>query len=234
MIIHNVEECEKWINSREYYPFLTKVMLFEPKNEKRHFLTWHVADIIGKSFQHDLDRIELNINTIANNYPQLQKLLETLHIFICPKPSANTSNACANDEFICYFARSTQIPWCMTDYITGHELGHVIEFALCSNRNKKSKFKEYLELRNAEKGMCHVYIDWDEKKEENIYEDREDFLYLYGTQEEKAKYKEWDSNPQEWFAEDFRWFFGTDQGDKFWGHPIPRPDNRIKEFMLSL
>jgi hypothetical protein len=77
-------------------------------------------------------------------------------------------------------------------------------------------------------------VDWDDEKGRGIYEDKEDFLYVSGTQEQKNKYRDWDNDPQEWFAEDFRWFFGIDQGDKYWGMPIPKPDNRIKEFMLSL
>jgi hypothetical protein len=64
---------------------------------------------------------------------------------------------------------------------------------------------------------------------------KEDFLYLHGTAEERTKYHgDWDTSPQEWFAEDFRYLFGVDKGEEYWGLPIPKPDDRIKEFILSL
>lgn len=237
MIIHSFEECEQWVKYKNFYQSLTKSLAFEVRIDNGDkpdlYHQWHLADIGGKSFQHPEGRIVQKINQVAENYPQLKPIIENLHIFMCPKPSADTANACANDQFITYFARATQIPWCMTDYITGHELGHVIEYKLCYHRNN-DKFREYLELRNAEKGICRVYDFYDNEKKESIYADKEDFLYLCGTTEQKEKYYGWDNNPQEWFAEDFRYFFGVDQGEPYWGHPIPKPDERIKEFFLSL
>ena len=109
-----------------------------------------------------------------------------------------------------------------------------MDFNLCSRGVKDSRQKEYLTLRNAERGFCErVYIGHDKEKG-NMYEDKEEFLYLHGTSEQKRKYHTWDMNPVEWFAEDFRYLFGVDKGDKFWGHPIAPPGNEIKEFMLSL
>jgi len=233
MILHNIEECQKWIVRTPYSPFFINMPLFkvEPDEINEYYLTYHIADIEGKSFQHNENRIIDNINKIIYNYPQLKSVVEKLHIFMCPKPSADTSNACASTNYICFFARSTQIPHCMTDYITGHELGHCIEYKLCLS----NKFKEYLELRNAPKSMCHIYIKWDKEKNEDIYDDKEDFIYLNGTPEEKRLYHgEWDTHPQEWFAEDFRYLFGVDQGEKYWGLPIEPPNEKIKEFFLSL
>ena len=238
MIFHNIEECQKWIVRRVYYPLSTTVSLFEvkPDETNKHYITWHIADIGGKSFHHNKERIMNNIDIILNNYPQLKSVVDQLHIFMCPKPSADTCNACANGDYICYFARSTQIPWYMTDYITGHELGHCVQFKLCSRYiNKNDRFKEYLELRNAPKDMCHIYTDREDEDGEEIYDDRIDFLYLYGTKEEKKEYHgDWDDSPQEWFAEDFRYLFGADQREKYWGLTIDPPDERIREFMLSL
>jgi hypothetical protein len=237
--IHSMEECQKWIVHRAYNPIFVKVPLFEVKPDEinNQYITWHVADIGGKSFQHSEERIINNISMLQNNYPKLKNILQKLHIFICPKPSGDTCNACANGDYIVYFARSTQIPTYMTDYITGHELGHCVQYKLCSRHGEADKFREYLKLRNAPEGMCHIYKDWDEEKEENIYEDKIDFLYLNGTSEEKDKFHgEWDTNPQEWFAEDFRYLFGCEEGYKdYWGHKsIDPPDDKIKEFFLSL
>jgi hypothetical protein len=140
---------------------------------------------------------------------------------MCPKPSADTANACACDHYICYFARSTQIPYCMTDYITGHELGHVIQYKLCSeHRRENDKFREYLRLRNATK-----FTDEDNSRE---------FSYYGGHEEKEKHHGTWDTDPAEWFAEDFRYLFGVDTGEPYWGMPIDPPDEKIKEFMLSL
>jgi hypothetical protein len=79
--------------------------------------------------------------------------------------------------------------------------------------------------------VCVIYIDYDDVKKEDIYEDKEDFLWLNGN--EKEKKTEWDTSPYEWFAEDFRYFFGVDK-TKFWHMPISLPDDKIKEFILSL
>jgi hypothetical protein len=238
MIIHNFEECKKWIVHREYNPFFINMPLFDvkPDETNKNYIIWHIADISGKSFQHSEERIIRNINIMVNNYPQLKSIVDELDIFMCPKPSATTDNACANGNYICYFARSTQIPTYMTDYITGHELGHCVETKLCS-RNSKDRLREYLELRKAPKGMCEVYVRYDNEKEKNIYESKEDFLYLKGTQEEKKQYHgEWDTNPAEWFAEDFRYLFGCEEGYRdYWGHQsIEPPDKKIKEFFMSL
>lgn len=233
MIIHNIEECNQWVHYREWYPLSNKVFLFEPKIDDKLFTSEHIVDLPRKSFQHDQDRVVNNINIISDNLTTLKKMMNNLHIFFCPKPAVDTANACANGDMICYFSRSTQIPWCMTDYITGHELGHVIQYNRCNHR-RGEKFREYLEVRKAEKGICEVYDHYDEEKEENVYRQEEDFLYLYGTPEQQEKYRIWDNNPQEWFAEDFRYLFGVDQGEKYWGLSIDKPDEKVKEFILSL
>jgi hypothetical protein len=230
MIIHTEQECEKWLNRKAFYPVLTKVLLFEPKIKDDKILVWQVADIGGKTFQHDIERIKLDFKKICRNYPKAQELLENLDIFICPKPSADTANACANDDYICYFGRSTQIPWCITDYVTVHELGHIVQKRLCHQRKNIEKMKEYLELRNAPKAEVEVYDD-----EKGDYVIKMDYVFLYGDGKQKNIHEgTWDTNPSEWFAEDFRYLFGIDQGDKFWGLPITPPDDKIKEFMLSL
>ena len=232
MKFYTTEECQKWIGYDSFYPSSIKMPIFKVVLDKVYGLKWHIADLNKKSFQHDVSRVNLDLEKITNNYPKLQSVNDSLNIFMCPMPSADTANACAYTNYICYFARSTQIPWCVTDYITAHELGHVVQYNFCDTT--KDIFKKYLKLRNAERGICHEWIGYDDEKEETIYADIEDFLYLEGTQTQKQKYNDWDNNPQEWFAEDFRWFFGIDQGDKYWGLPITEPDDKIKEFLLSL
>jgi hypothetical protein len=239
MRLHSMEECKKWIIHRAYNPFFINMPLFDvkPDDTNKNYIIWHIADISGKSFQHCEKRIIRNINIVLDNYLLLKPIVDSLDVFMCPKPSADTANACANGDYICYFSRSTQIPTYMTDYITGHELGHCVESKLCSKHRNKDKFREYLQLRNAPKGTCKIYVKYDDEKEENIYEDREDFLYMNGTQEEKDKYHgEWDTNPAEWFAEDFRYLFGCEEGYRdYWGHQsINPPDEKIREFFLSL
>jgi hypothetical protein len=229
MQIHSIEECESWVYRRSWHNIGEKVLMFEPEIDKWKVLTWNIVDINGKSFQHSVDRIENDIVQICENYPNIKPIVDNLHIFMCPKPSVDTSNACASTQYICYFARSTQIPTYMTDYITGHELGHVVEYNLCSKR-KKNRFREYLELRKSPIGICQIYDD-----DKEIYVDKEDFYYYNGNEEEKKKYHgEWDTSPQEWFAEDFRYLFGADQREMYWGLPIAPPDETIKQFFLSL
>lgn len=230
MKIHTEQECEKWLIQRAYYPILTKILLFEPEIDGQKVLVNQVADIGGKNFQHNIERIRLNLDKICENFPKAEEILKDLHIFLCPKPSADTANACAYKSYICYFGRCTQIPWCMTDYITAHELGHVIQKNLCHELSNKKKMREYLTLRNAKTAICEVY---DERREEYTF--TTSFVFLDGDSEQRRTYEgTWDTYPAEWFAEDFRYLFGTDQGDKFWGLPIAPPDDRIKEFMLSL
>jgi hypothetical protein len=234
MILHSKDECEQWITYRGYHGVLTKSMFFDVRfKDYDHYILWNVADILGKGFQHNEAKIVKNINQIIENYPPLKTIVENLHIFMCPKPSADTCNACANGEYIVYFARSTQIPNCMTDYITGHELGHSVQCTYCPSI-KDDAFMKYLELRKAQKGICSVRTGWDEN-DDGIYEDMETFYYVYGTQEEKRKYHgDWDTSPLEWFAEDFRYLFGVDKGEPYWGLPIDPPDEKIRDFMLSL
>lgn len=233
MKIYTTEECQQWVTHEVPYGTLIKTLMFKPKENNITYLVWHLADIGSKCFQHNVNRITQNINKVEANYPNIKPILEDFKFMLCPNPSADTANACANSHCIVYFARSTQIPWCMTDYITAHELGHVVQYKLCDKRNDP-RFREYLELRNADKGICTFdkYDNTLDKWVDDVQE--EDFLYLHGTQEQQKKYYDWDMNPQEWFAEDFRYLFGTDQGDKYWGLPISKPDDRIKEFMLSL
>lgn len=235
MIIHNMEECKQWIVRKQWYPILEQVLLFEPKINKYQYFDWHVVDICTKNFQHDMNRVMIDINKVLDNYPKLLEINDKIHIFMCPKPSVDTCNAIAGRDYICYFARSTQIIWALTDYITAHEFGHVVEDNFCYRRNNNSRFREYLSLRNAPTGLCNVWVDCDNGKDVNKYEIKEDFIFLEGTQEEKKKYHgDWDTNPAEWFAEDFRYLFGVDKGDIYWGLPIPPPDERIREFFMSL
>jgi hypothetical protein len=234
MILHTQEECEQWIEYRTHSPLLTKSLFFIPNVGKGNMLFWNVADIGSKCFQHNQHRILQNIEQIEKNYPKISPILENMHIFMCPRPSADTANACANEHQVTYFARSTQIPWCMTDYITAHELGHSIQGALCKNwRSERGKFVEYLTLRNAPIIECEFDEEDEDGNDITVY--RDDFAYISGTYEQKQQYHgTWDFSPLEWFAEDFRYLFGTDKGDKYWGLPIPKPNNKIKEFMLSL
>jgi len=235
MNIFSEKDCEKWVIRRTFFPVLTKVLLFEPQINSQQILSWNLADIGGKNFQHDIVRIKSDLNMILfKNFPQAKDILNNLNIFICPKPSADTANACAgkygNNPYICYFGRSTQIPWCMTDYITAHELGHVIQQAFCSEFRNEEKMREYLTLRNAVMDDCEIY---DDEKERNII--KTDFVFINGNGKQRQQHEgPWDLNPAEWFAEDFRFLFGIENGDKYWGLPIPKPNKKIRDFMMSL
>ena len=203
MKIHNVEECKQWVSYRNSYSSIrNKMFMFEPEiisetGHERRLALLHIVDITGKCFQHNEERVIRNLDKVKNNYPKLEILLDKLHVFFCPYPAVDTANACANELMITYYARGTQIPYCMTDYITVHELGHVVQYNLC----KGDKFNEYRKLRDPNDEYDTV---------------------------------DWDGDPQEWFAEDFRWFFGTDQGDKYWGLSISKPNDEVKDFILSL
>lgn len=236
MKIYTSEECEKWIQYKSYYPLPYKTLTFKPLDEEGNHLGIDilVADLLGKTFVHNQNRIKKDIEKLLNNYPQLEKILEKMLIFLCPKPEIGFSNAMCWGDKIVYWARTTQIPFCMTDYITAHELGHSIESKFCSRyeHHEGSLWREYLTLRNAPKDICKVYVRWDKEKEESIYEDREDFICLHGTQ--KQRDTSWELNPTEWFAEDFRYLFGVDTGETYWGLPIDLPNNKIKEFMMKL
>ena len=236
MKIYSPEDCEQWIKQGNYYGTPLKALMFYPLKEdgKSFGINTVLADLTSKTFTHNQSRIEVNINKLIENYPPIIKILEKIHIFICPKPEIGFSNAMCWTDKIAFWGRTTQIPFCMTDYITVHELGHSIEAMLCSryDRGDVSSWREYLTLRNAPKGMCNVYIDWDKEKDEGVYEDKEDFLCINGTHEQKDL--SWDLSPTEWFAEDFRYLFGVDTGEPYWGMPIDPPDEKIREFMLRL
>jgi hypothetical protein len=131
------------------------------------------------------------------------------NLFFCPKPAVDTANGCALNDYICLFARGTQIPYCMTDYITGHELGHVVQFNFC--KTYSVSFNKYMELR-----LPNSSFNERDKIRHNMSN------------------LPWDEQPSEWFAEDFRYLFGVDKDKEFWGLPIPKPNEQIKEFLLSL
>ncbi len=234
MKIYSEKECEQWVNRRTFYPVLTNTLLFEPKINNQHVLSWNLADIGGKNFQHDIERIKSNLEMIVFENRQLENLVDKLNIFMCPKPSADTANACAgrysDNNYICYFGRSTQIPWCVTDYITAHELGHIIQKTFCDGCRNEEKLRTYLQLRGAVMDDCQTY---DDEKQRNVI--KQDFVFIHGNGKQRQQYEgTWDTNPAEWFAEDFRYLFGVEQGDKYWGLPIPKPNKAVKDFMLNL
>lgn len=226
-----MEECEKWIGYETYFDSAEKKFMFKIKNDANQLVTYcDVIDLNKKCFQHNIERITQNLDKLLKNYPKLKSIYENLNIYMNPKPTLGSSNAEASTNHIIYHARGTQIPHCMTDYITAHEIGHIVQFNFCKIYGDNKKFREYLELRNAPRGICKDVFSNEDN--EPPYVDKEDFLFLSGTQEEKTP--DWDLSPQEWFAEDFRYFFGCDTGEEYWGLPIPKPTEEIREFMLSL
>jgi len=229
MKLYCESDCEKWVGYKRPHSMGNRYLMFSPEIENEAIPEWQLADIGGKSFQHNEARIYFNINKILETYPKLKSILNSLNVLLCPKPFADISNSFACGNSICYSAKSTQIPFCMTDYITPHEIGHVVQYNLCKERN--DCFREYLKLRNLELGLCKLDIyDSDDKI---TTEFKEDFLYCNGSYNQKKKYWDWDMRPTEWFAEDFRYLFGYNQGD-YWGLSIDKPNANIKDFMLAL
>jgi hypothetical protein len=240
MKIYTMEECMQWLEYRQVYYQVGKQLFFIPKykNEKGNMIEAAIDLVIDcdrKSFGHNVKQIEEGVAQLCKNYPKLENIIAgEFPIFLAPKFPAGGTNGYANQSCVCLWAKPTQIPPAMTDYIVGHEFGHVVQFTYFDkygSDEKQAIMREYLTLRNAPRGMCHIYEGYDKETDTQIYEDREDFLWWEGTNEEKKT--EWDTSPYEWFAEDFRYFFGIDKVN-FWIHPIPPPDERIKDFILSL
>jgi len=234
MKIYTPEECEKWIGYNGNHVNIKKYV-FKPEVEgmKLGHVYEELADIARKSYFHNIERIERNIDQLVKNHSGLEKVVENLTIFMCPKPALGFQNATIwHGKDLVIYARGTQIPHCMTDYVIGHELGHGLQEYFAPDFGDTELWREYLALRNAPKGMCKVYIKWDEENDEAIYENREDFYCLYG--EPSQKPHEWDERPKEWFAEDFRFLFGVDTGEPYWGLEIPLPDKNIKEYFIKL
>jgi sarcosine oxidase delta subunit len=236
MKFYSVEESEKWLRYGPMHGSGLNYFIFDPFSPegKSLLMATIVSDVARKCFYHSEERIKRAILQMVTNYPQFFRIYRNLKIYMCPRPSATIENAtCFYPDRLIFWARSTQIPTFMTDYIVGHEIGHVVQDAFCNTRKHEVKWREYLELRKAPKGICKVYVRWDEEKKESIYEDREDFFCINGDYHTQRP-RDWDEKPDEWFAEDFRYLFGVDKGEPFWGLPVPPPDEEIKQFFLSL
>jgi hypothetical protein len=239
MIIHSMEECKEWLQYKQMHYQIEKQLFFIPKYKHKDTLCEAAYDLVidtdRKAFGHDIQQIEDGVAQLCRNYPKLEKIVAgEFPVFLAPKFPSGGTNGYASANYVCLWAKPTQIPPSMTDYIVGHEFGHVLQFNhfdKYGSDESKELMREYLKLRNAPRGMCHTYQGYDKQTDTQIYEDEEDFLWINGTNEEKST--EWDTNPYEWFAEDFRYFFGIDKVN-FWKHPIPLPDEKIREFILSL
>lgn len=232
MKLYTMEECEQWCGYYNYYSFPEKQYMFQPKNEKGEaVLHRHIVNTDRKSFSHDIKLVENIIEKVVDNYPKLEKCLEKLLVYMCPKYDLENVNACADETEMTFFAKSTQIPTFMTDYIVPHELGHVLMFNYYSKHKNKEIMRKYLKLRNAPYGQCKSYDHYDDDKNEWVYNYFEEYLYLYGSHKDQNPV--WDETPYEWFAEDFRYFFGVDK-QEYWGLPIEKPNEKIRDFILSL
>lgn len=234
MKIYTPEECEQWVKYKKRYDYPMNILTFdcEEIDGEKLYLTEPLADVSKKCFTHNQERMELAIHKLKSNYPQFNKLVDNLKIFMSPKPALSFSNACCwgDTSSIAMWARTTQIPHVMTDYIIIHEIGHMIQKQFAPERGRENGlFREYLTLRNAPKSMYSVYKYYDEEKQESIYEDELDFDAIHKGYSSFG----WDLSPIEWFAEDFRYLFGVDV-EPYWGLPINLPDEKIKDFILSL
>lgn len=241
MKIYTPEECERWIKHKTIYgsPFIQCIFTPYYKENDNELLIGDilVADMERKSFNHNINRIKNNVNKICKNYPKLNELLDNINIYICPKPAMNFCNAEVwGDKNIIFYARTTQIPNCMTDYIIAHEFGHIVQKLLCKEShyiNRGNKFREYLKIRNCPKDIFKdQWVKYDKVSDKDFYEDIEDYICLHSDHKDYSN--DWDKLVTEWFAEDFRYFFGVDTGEPYWGLPIPEPNEEIKEFMLNL
>lgn len=236
MRIYTPEECEQWVGYVSTYEHPLKVYKFkiDELNGQKLYMDDELADVARKCYTHDISRMEVAIHKLEISYPPFSKLIDKLNIFMSPKPSLSISNACCYGDrsSIIMWARTTQIPHVMTDYIIIHEIGHMVQSQFAPDAGKKEKvdiFREYLALRNAPKGIYQVYKGYDEENNKSIYEDEEDYEVLH----KRYGVIDWDMNPVEWWAEDFRYLFGVDV-EPYWGMSIDPPGDEIREFMLGL
>jgi|GEM_PF-7035924 len=248
MKIYTVEECQEFITEDKYLPFYQKKFYKEGKS-------WNIylANISDHRhcYHHNIDRVKWNIEKLQEKYPPINKILEIekdedeyrnkrLELYFCPLPNLGFQNAEVwnGNRDIVFYARCTQIPRSMTDYVTIHELGHIIQYYYaCDHREDTSKWREYLKLRNAPRDICTIYDHWDEDKKIEVYREEEDFVCMNSKMGNHEKYPHyWHERPIEHFAEDFRYFFNN-INDDYWGleeYGIPKPDEKIKELMLNL
>lgn len=232
MKLYAPEECMQWVERKSYYENHINNFIFQPKNEKnQNILTVVLADMCGKMFHHNIKKIEVMINEMCNKYPQLDKILDEINIYMCPYPSIGFQNAEVwNNNSIIFYPRTTQIPSLMTNYIVVHEFGHVIQGYLCKDRGKNSeKWREYLKLRNAPYGVNeNIYLYYDEEKQKSIYGDKEDYFCLH------SSVPNWDDKPTEWFAEDFRYYINIDGNQQWELTTIDKPREEIFNFIEGL
>jgi hypothetical protein len=103
----------------------------------------------------------MDVVQLCENYPVLSNIIKgDFPLFLAPSYPANCTNGYANKDCVCLWGKPTQIPSPMTDYIIGHEFGHVIQlnyFDRYGDDKHKKLMRQYLELRHAPKGMCHIY-----------------------------------------------------------------------------
>jgi hypothetical protein len=229
MKIYTPEKCKEWIKYKPDYDGINRLQ-FSPIEDGKDYPLFNVnlVDFNRKQFIHNPERIQNIINNLCERFPQLNKILDNVSIYFCPYPAMSYPNAEVwNDKHLVLYSRTTQIPSCMTEYIIPHEFGHIVQGALCDDRRDNDSWREYLRLRNAPFGLNKdVYIRYDEETEKSIYGDKEDYLCLYNSP------KDWDLKPTEWFAEDFRHFFGNINSWEL--TTIPEPDEKVREFILSL
>lgn len=195
---HLTDECNLYVYRKSTNSSGIQSLIFDIEIGSNN-LTVDLADIAGKCFQHDIQRVSRNYRMLQSTFPNGADIIDDIETFFCPKPALDNRNACSIKNNIVYFAKSTQIPWSLTDYIVPHECGHVIQYYMCPIL--EDVFAEYLKVRSIN--------------------------------EKEINYDQWDSSPQEWFAEDFRFLFGYEQ-DEYWGLGIDYPTPKVRDFMLSL
>lgn len=234
MKIYTPEECKEWIGYRPYYGFAENQYMFQPEiNGLKRAFSADCLNLSGKLFHHSINLIESVIDHIKNTYPQSIEVFDEMNIYLVPVPHKSVCNAhMSGHEDMYLYPRSTQIPSFMTEYIVSHEVGHAIQAYYCPDRRNNDLWREYLTIRNAPKGICHISDRYDNEKDEWIYEDIEDFYCLNGSAEQKPK--NWDEKPIEWFAEDFRYIMNYGWDQRWELTTIDKPSKAIYDFILGL
>lgn len=243
MKIITMEEARAFVSREAFHPFPLDQLALVVKDEKGHNKTWEpLAELRDVCYNHNPKQVAWAIEQVGQNCLAMKSIIEDTTFVLSPYPSLGFANATCYSSasrkypaYIVFWARPTQIPSFMTDYIVSHELGHVFEamFIRRAARPDKGDWDEYLELRHAPRKLCSVYTGREDSEGDSIYEDIEDFIDVCGKAED-FKGRGWKDRPAEWFAEDWRAVYGYNPQGVNWDLEIPPPDENIFTFMKSM
>lgn len=228
MRIFTVEECTKMIERRLIYNHdkiqTCFVIKYEDRGYQRELV--QIVDEIQDTYNYNPEHIYEAIEELR--WPDKEHLIENLNIYLAPYPVPGHSNGCyvyLDTHSIIIWSKGTPEPRHKQHYLFIHELGHAVEQIYATRISKHGAFyDEYLPLREWPREIIDVRTFKDSKL---VIEQQEDW-------------KSWDEanwvdDPQQWFAEDFRYLYGGPQAHQnSWSCSCPRPNEKIKEFFESL